>query len=214
MSQGTLAVRSLSIIWCVIYLSSFSSFFWKSDVVQKVDFLHVCLAQPTWTTRGFWLLWLWPLLRKGARQPLQEADIYECHGYLCCFKRRHVYSIFQYIWEPFDLVSLKGQWKPSFIFGTCRSCKFSLNQRVGIRTSNHVTVPQKVDCLMGSFLSQKPRKIPCRSLIAQDSKTFEGRVSGWLLATKHFCWIYNALPCANAHLWLEILGVLAFPEKR
>ena len=25
----------------------------------------------------FWLLWLWPLLRKGARQPLQEADIYE-----------------------------------------------------------------------------------------------------------------------------------------
>ena len=170
---------------------------------------------------------------------LGQQEAFGCCGYGLCWEKVHdslckkqtymramaifavlredmytVYSIFQYIWEPFDLVSVKGQWKPSFIFGTCRSCKFSLNQRVGIRTSNqHVAVPQKVDCLIGSFLSQKPRKIPCRSLIAQDSKTFEGRVSGWLLATKHFCWIYNALPCANAHLWLEILGVLAFPEK-
>lgn len=26
---------------------------------------------------GFWLLWLWPLLRKGAQRPLKEEDIYE-----------------------------------------------------------------------------------------------------------------------------------------
>lgn len=102
-----------------------SPVFLKIGWVQKVDFLHVCLEQPTWTTRGFWLLWLWPLLRKGARQPLQEADIYECHGYLYSFKRRQVYRIFNGYFnifevrvlvpklghgpEPFDLVC--GPWK-------------------------------------------------------------------------------------------------------
>ena len=28
--------------------------------------------------RGFFLLWLWPLLREGAKRPLKEEDIYEC----------------------------------------------------------------------------------------------------------------------------------------
>ena len=73
----------ITIYYLMCHISEFIlQFFGKSDLVQKVDFLHVFLKQPTWTTRGFWLLWLWPLLRKGARQPLQEADIYECHGYL------------------------------------------------------------------------------------------------------------------------------------
>ena len=184
----------ITIYYLMCHISEFIlQFFEKSDLVQKVDFLHVFLKQPTWTTRGFWLLWLWPLLRKGARQPLQEADIYECHGYLYSSKDDKYILVYFIIFEVCVLVwprtiYLTWYWsrvvvlerpvETLFYSRDLQILKIQLEPTCWDQDFQSPILLPKVDCRMGAFLFQKPIKMLSRSLTTQDSKTFEGRVSG------------------------------------